>query len=495
MVKVMVVDDECLVTTQLSKCISRLGYDVVTPATSGEESIDLARQIRPDLIFMDILMPGKYDGIAAAEIIKREMDIPVVFVSGYSDDDLLQRAKQVDPLGYIVKPFAEAEVKAVLELALYRREMERRLKEREKSVEERSELLPNIVCELNADLRVTYLNQAGFETLGYSPADLDAPLTASSLINPDDQPVAIKAISDSFLKGITSENEFRIVRSDGSSVSVLGQCAPINKGEDTVGVRCSLTNLTEMRRFGEQLAIDNQLAAMSTLVGGIANDFNNFLAIIIGYMELARIDSPPQAIIHRHLGQAMDACWSAKHLTQRLLFLSHGGAPNIKSSNLTELIKDTVALVPGGPNIRWKYCLEDNLWPVDVDPKQVSQALCNVIGNAQQAMENGGVINIVAGNYLVGVRPRNESPFLPEGKYVRICIADQGDGIPEEHLPRIFDPYFSTKPRGTRKGMGLGLTITHSIIKRHHGHIRVESVPGAGTSVYIYLPAAQMPSG
>ncbi|MBF0508494.1 MAG: response regulator, partial [Deltaproteobacteria bacterium] len=173
MAKVMIVDDEYFVTLQLSKFISKFGYDVVASVMSGEESIDLARQVRPDLIFMDILMPGKYDGIAAAEIIKREMDIPVVFVSGYSDDDLLQRAKQVEPLGYILKPFAEAEVKAILELALYRSEMEQRLKEREKSIEERADLLPNIICELNADLKVTYLNRTGFETLGYSSADFN----------------------------------------------------------------------------------------------------------------------------------------------------------------------------------------------------------------------------------------------------------------------------------------------------------------------------------
>ncbi|MBF0550350.1 MAG: response regulator [Deltaproteobacteria bacterium] len=493
MVKVMIVDDESLVTLQLSKYISKLGYDVIPPVMSGEESIDLARQVRPDLIFMDVLMPGKYDGIAAAEIIKREMDIPVVFVSGYSDDDLLQRAKQVEPLGYILKPFMEAEVKAVLELALYRSEMERRLKEREKSVGERSELLPNIVCELNADLRVTYLNQTGFETLGYSPADLDPPLEISNLIHPDDQPLALKNMTDSYINGMTNENECLLLRKGGSPVAALVQCAPIKRDGETVGVRCSFTDITEMRRFREQLTLDNQLEAISTLVGGIAHDFNNLLAIIIGYMELARIDSPPQAIIHRHLGQAMDACWSAKHLTQRLLFLSHGGVPNIISSDIIELIKEAVALVPGGPKVRWEYCFDDHLWPVDVDPQQVRQALCNIVGNAQQAMVNGGVINIIVENYLVGVRPRNESPFLPEGKYVRICIADQGEGIPEELLPRIFDPYFSTKPRGARKGMGLGLTITHAIIKRHRGHIRVESVPGNGTRVYIYLPAAHMP--
>ncbi|MBF0508495.1 MAG: hypothetical protein HQK57_06160, partial [Deltaproteobacteria bacterium] len=148
-----------------------------------------------------------------------------------------------------------------------------------------------------------------------------------------------KIMTDSYLNGMTNENECLLIRKDGSPVMTLAQCAPIKRDGKTVGVRCSFTDLTEMRRFKEQLTLDNQLEAISTLVGGIAHDFNNLLAIIIGYMELTRIDSPPQAIIHRHLSQAMEACWSAKHLTQRLLFLSHGGAPNIKHSDVIELIK------------------------------------------------------------------------------------------------------------------------------------------------------------
>ena len=132
MAKILIVDDEAYVSTQLEERLISMGYDVVGRASSGETSIDMAKSLHPDLILMDIVMPGKIDGIAAAEIIKEEVDIPVVFLTGYAEDQFIERAKSVEPFGYIVKPFQEREIKATIEVAIYKKEMERRLCESEK---------------------------------------------------------------------------------------------------------------------------------------------------------------------------------------------------------------------------------------------------------------------------------------------------------------------------------------------------------------------------
>ncbi|MDI6884971.1 MAG: response regulator [archaeon] len=129
MYKILVVDDEVVITTQLEERLTSIGYEVVGRASSGESAIKMARFLRPDLILMDIVMPGKLDGIDAAETIKAELDIPVIFLTAYADDKYVERAKSIEPSGYIVKPFHESEIKAAIEVALYRKDSERRLRE------------------------------------------------------------------------------------------------------------------------------------------------------------------------------------------------------------------------------------------------------------------------------------------------------------------------------------------------------------------------------
>jgi len=142
MSKILIADDEAYISTQLEERLTFIGYDVVGKASSGEAAIDMARSLRPDLVLMDIIMPGNLDGIAAAEIIKEEQNIPVIFLTAYTDDKLIERARNVEPFGYIVKPFQEREIKAVIEVALYKKEMERALQmahdELERRVEERT---------------------------------------------------------------------------------------------------------------------------------------------------------------------------------------------------------------------------------------------------------------------------------------------------------------------------------------------------------------------
>ncbi|MBT6563284.1 MAG: response regulator, partial [Candidatus Scalindua sp.] len=134
MSRLMIVDDEAVITTQLEDRLQSMKYDVVGTASSAEESVSMARVLRPDLILMDIVMQGKFDGIDAAKIIKTDMDIPIIFLTAYADDKYIKRAIQADPFGYIVKPFRENEIKANIEIALYRKNLERKQKQTEERI-------------------------------------------------------------------------------------------------------------------------------------------------------------------------------------------------------------------------------------------------------------------------------------------------------------------------------------------------------------------------
>jgi PAS domain S-box-containing protein len=156
MPNILIVDDEAYISTQLEEHLTSMGYDVAGMTSSGEASIEMAKSLHPDLILMDIVLPGKLDGIAAAQIIKEEQDIPVIFLTAYTDDKLIERAKNVEPYGYIVKPFQKREIKAAIEVALYKKETEEALQrahdELERRVEERTAELTKANEELKAEI-------------------------------------------------------------------------------------------------------------------------------------------------------------------------------------------------------------------------------------------------------------------------------------------------------------------------------------------------------
>jgi len=153
---ILIVDDEAYISTQVEEHLSSIGYDVVGMASSGQAAIEMAKSLHPDLVLMDIVLPGKLDGIEAAQIIKEEQDIPVIFLTAYTDDKLIERAKNVEPFGYIVKPFQEREIKAAIEVALYKKEMEEALQRAhdglERRVKERTEELTKANEELKAEI-------------------------------------------------------------------------------------------------------------------------------------------------------------------------------------------------------------------------------------------------------------------------------------------------------------------------------------------------------
>ena len=165
--KLMVVDDEVLIAMELEEDLSSMGYVVLGRTTSGEGAIDMARQLSPDAILMDIVMPGTTDGISAAEIIKTELDIPIIFLTAYADDQYIERAKAVEPFGYIVKPFQEKEVKAAIEIALYRKDIERRLRKSEGKYRSLIDNVSEAIVSADSHGNIIYCNPSAETILGY----------------------------------------------------------------------------------------------------------------------------------------------------------------------------------------------------------------------------------------------------------------------------------------------------------------------------------------
>ena len=246
-----------------------------------------------------------------------------------------------------------------------------------------------------------------------------------------------------------------------------------------------IRDITERKKLEEERVKSQKLQSLGVLAGGIAHDFNNILTGVMGNISLARTLAEPDSKLARRLEEAEKATQRAGDLTQQLLTFSRGGEPVKKSADIKQLAMDSVSFVLRGSNVRCDFSLPDDLWPVEVDAGQMNQVFNNLIINADQAMPEGGIIRVLAENTLIGLE---KLPLITEGRYVKVSVRDQGSGIPEANLSKIFDPYFTTKT----KGNGLGLATVYSIISKHGGLITVESQVGVGTAFHFFLPAAKL---
>jgi len=250
----------------------------------------------------------------------------------------------------------------------------------------------------------------------------------------------------------------------------------------------NLQDISDQKRIQTKLQQAQKMESIGILAGGIAHDFNNLLSIIMGNISLAEDDIEPESGISEFLKEANKACLRSQELTKQLITFSKGGAPVKKPGSIGDLVKDTTISTTSGFNVRCEFFLPHNLWLVEIDEDQMKHAIKNMIVNAVESMPDGGSIDVRAENFSISSETVEQGLKLYKGKYIKISIRDQGVGIPEEHLPMIFDPYFSTKEMGVQKGLGLGLSITYSIISRHDGQITVESKLGVGTTFALYLP-------
>jgi PAS domain S-box-containing protein len=285
--------------------------------------------------------------------------------------------------------------------------------------------------------------------------------------------------------GSTVEHEKAtlLISKDGTERVTAYTSAPIKDIDNRIiGVVLAFRDITEKQRIEAELQKSQRLESVGILAGGIAHDFNNILTAIVGSINMAKMYEEHNEMVTKILNEAEKASFRARDLTQQLLTFSKGGMPVKKITSISNVIKDSANFVLHGTRVRCEFHIPDTLWAAEVDPGQISQVIQNIVMNAEQALQDGGIIHIYADNKTLTA---GEIPALQAGKYITISIIDHGRGISAEIMPKIFDPYFTTKSNGT----GLGLTIAYSIIKKHDGSINVFSKVNEGTTFTIHLPA------
>jgi two-component system, cell cycle sensor histidine kinase and response regulator CckA len=240
-------------------------------------------------------------------------------------------------------------------------------------------------------------------------------------------------------------------------------------------------DITEKRKIEEELHKRQKLDSLALLSGGIAHDFNNLLTAILGNISLAHFNNSQEEIFKR-LEDVENIIGKAKNLTQQLLTFTKYDNSIKKTGSIGKLLMDIANFIVTGTNCRCEFNIDAGLESIEYDESQIIQVINNLTLNAIQSMENGGIVSIYAGNIDM-----QKNKLIPDGRYILIKFIDHGIGISKDELNKIFDPFYTTKP----KGSGLGLTTTYSIIKKHRGYIYAESEPEKGTVFFIYLPVSK----
>ncbi len=243
--------------------------------------------------------------------------------------------------------------------------------------------------------------------------------------------------------------------------------------------------MTERKRTEEDRLTTGKLESLGTLAGGIAHDLNNILTVISGNIGLAQFEVPADdEDLLTCLAKAGEAAKQAAHLSSQLLTFSKGGAPVKKAVAMAELLTKAANFSLHGSSLRAEIEIPPDLWRAEIDSAQIEQVINALMINAREAMPSGGTVVVTARNTEL---ENKAGVLLPQGRYVKITITDQGPGVPDNIATKIFDPYFTTKPASS----GLGLSISFSIIKKHGGLLHLETSSPAGAIFAFYLPATK----
>lgn len=361
------------------------------------------------------------------------------------------------------------------------------LAESERRFRETVDLVPTAIVEVDPQGNILTANRTAFAMFGYEPADLEKGLNCfRDILRPEEHERARANFTDILQKRHVGTSEYGLRRKDGTPLHGLLSSATRWRDGRPVGLRTSISDITEIDAMRGVLQRSQRLESLGILAGGIAHDFNNILTSILGGVTLLKELSAGDDPASRR-AQVMDQVEKAAHrassLTRQLLTFSKGGNPVKAAHSPLELLREAADLAFLGSPVRFACDAADDLPRVDVDKDQLLQVFHNILLNAVQAMPAGGEVRVT----IEKVRGAPDLATPAGGGAVRFLIDDSGPGIPEAALPKIFDPYFTTKPTGT----GLGLSTSHSIIKRHGGTLLAGPSPLGGARFEITLPVHQ----
>ena len=480
--RILLVEDHTESRKNLQRLIERRGHEVVAVASAEEAKQELATREFPFLI-LDWMLPGE-SGIDLCRDLRKQPrgdEFFILLVTARADTEDLEQALEAGANDYLTKPLDLGLLNVRISVAERQiRELAERNHART-ALQESARTLTNILenttdgfFAVDPEWKFTYLNSEAEKLLERQRDDLLG-----------------KELWEEFpeLKNSPFERNYRRVMTERVPVEFEASDRAgkiwfeVHAYPGGSGVSVFFRDTTERKRNEEERLTTSKLESLGTLAGGISHDLNNILTVISGNIGLAQVEAPPDAgSLLSFLSKAGQAAQHAAHLSSQLLTFSKGGAPLKRVVSISGVLGHAAEFSLYGSNLRADIDIPVDLWKSEVDPGQIEQVVNALLLNAREAMPDGGTVRISA--YNVVLEEKAGMP-LSAGRYIKVMIADRGEGIPEELATKIFDPYFTNKPTGS----GLGLSISYSIVKKHGGILYLENSSREGSTFTFYLPA------
>ncbi len=372
-----------------------------------------------------------------------------------------------------------------------KRNQEQKITESESKFRTLSDFAQDWELWMKEGMEIVYVSPSCKTITGYSQDEIMAnPYLLCDMVHPEDKVMCNEHMGD-FTAPQHDETEFRIITRSGQTKWLSHVCGPIYLDGKFLGRRISNRDITDRKRMEEKLAQSQKMESLGLLASGIVHDFNNYLTVIKGFASLLKEelkDSDDET--KEYVQNIVDSSDMAKNLTSGLLVFSHKQIVQPRVVILSVVVRSISALLRRviGEEIEVRIRYADEEYPVIADPHQIEQVLMNLITNAKDALSGGGILSIETSPALVEDELAGAQSVQP-GNYMSFSVSDSGRGIDPQDIPRIFEPFYTTKEKN--KGTGLGLSMVYEIVKQHNGFISVYSKKNVGTTIKIYLPVAE----
>jgi len=500
---ILVIDDEIIVRQSICYQLEDLGF-IVLEAKDGEQGIALIKEIHIDLVLTDLRMPGMtgLDVIQQSKLIRPNLLIIVISGAGHIGDAV--EAMRLGAYDYLVKPIKSLDVlNQVIVKALERtKQLKKKQNDalklehnvRAETQEQEKEFLGSVINSLADPLfvkdeqhRWIVLNDAfcqmlgkeRSELLGKSDYDLFSQPQADAYWAHDDK------IFNSSDVDITEEE---LKTEDGIRTVLTSKLSFMNPTTDKLNLVGTIRDITDQKIAEQALRRSQKMEAIGQLTGGIAHDFNNILGIILGNISLLAPLVTNNYPAKKRVEAIEKSALRAADLTKQLLGFSRKQPAQVVTTDINQVIAEMENLVARSvtPEVTIEHHFAPDLWLAELDPGDFEDALMNILINARDAMDGRGRIVIETNNVSLDEADCAQSSGLSPGDYVQLSVTDSGEGIAADLIDKIFEPFYSTKPKG--EGSGLGLAMVFGFVKRSKGYINVYSEKGIGTTFRLYLP-------
>lgn len=507
--RVLVVEDEIVVSEDLQQRLREQGYEVTGAADTAAEAIQLATMTLPDVALMDIMLHGKAEGVDAAEYLRGQLDIPVIFLTAHSDSATLQRARLTDPAGYIVKPFDDAQLRIALDMAPIRHEMERKARRVARWLTATLTSIGDAVIATNTKAEILILNPAAEKLTGWSQDEatgkpfadvvrLVSHVTREPLENPATralrQGLTIRIDPNTLL--LTRSGEERFVDDSASPIAdesgnILGAVVVIVDATDRIAVQGRVQALTRQvetllaekeRNASANAELEAFAAAVSHDLRGPLNAINGF-SYLLSKQHRARLDSSGQIFLD-HVQKNAREMMSMMEDYLRFLSLGRGQALSLAAVDLRSLAHDVFRSLTGVPDARPVQFTCEKLPTIVGDEALLRQLLLNILGNAVKYSSRQAHPAITMGIGTAAVGATTQPAFF---------VQDNGAGFDVAVAEKLFEPFQRFHSAAEFAGTGVGLSIAKRIVEHHGGALWAQSQPGNGATFYFTLPARELP--